>query len=96
MVEEEWIVVDKVNGQLQAELIKGLLEAQGIRVWLNQEGAAHAYAVAIGTLGLVEISVPTSEVEQAKQVLKAYYRGDFEDMEFDRTESEDDPSEHKG
>jgi len=91
MAEEEWVLVDKVQGQLQAEILKGLLEAQGMRVWLNQEGAAHAYAVAIGTLGLVEILVPTSEVEQAKQVLKAYYRGDFEDMEYGRPESGDDP-----
>ena len=91
MAEEEWVLVDKVQGQLQAEILKGLLEAQGMRVWLNQEGAAHAYAVAIGTLGLVEILVPTSEVKQAEQVLQAYYRGDFEDMEYGRPESGDDP-----
>ncbi len=82
MVEEEWVLVEKVQGQLQAELLKGLLEAQGIRVWLNQQGAAHAYAVAVGTLGMVEILVPNSEEERAKQVLEDYYRGDFEDMEF--------------
>jgi len=92
MTEEEWVLVDKVQGQLQGEILKGLLEAQGIRVWLIQEGAAHAYAVAVGTLGLVEILVPTSEVEQAKQVLKAYYRGDFENTEYDSPEFEDDPS----
>ena len=83
MAEQEWTLVDKVHGQLQAEILKGLLEAQGVRVWLNQEGAAHAYAVAIGTLGMVEILVPSSEVEKARQVLQAYYRGDFENMEFE-------------
>jgi hypothetical protein len=82
MPEEEWILVDKAQGQLQAEIIKGLLEAQGIMVWLNQEGAAHAYAVEIGTLGTVEILVPTSMVEKAQQILDEYKRGDFEDMEF--------------
>jgi hypothetical protein len=82
MAEEEWVLVDKVQGQIQAEILRGLLEAQGIRVWLNQEGAAHAYAVAVGTLGLVEILVPTSEAGQAKQILDAYYRGDYEDMEL--------------
>jgi len=91
MTEEEWVLVDKVQGQIQAELLRGLLEAQGIRVWLNQEGAAHAYAVVVGTLGLVEILVPTSEVTQAKQVLDAYYRGDFEDMHLDGTDNESDP-----
>lgn len=82
MAEEEWVLVDKVQGQLQAELLRGLLEAQGIRVFLNQQGAAHAYAVTVGTLGTVEILVPTNDAEQAKQVLEAYYRGDFKDVEF--------------
>ena len=35
MAEEEWVVVDRVQGQLQAEILKGMLEAQGIMVWLN-------------------------------------------------------------
>jgi hypothetical protein len=87
MAEEEWILVDKVQGQLQGELLKGLLEAQGITVWLNQEGAAHAYAVSVGTFGTVEILVPTSEVEQAHQVLDAYYRGDFDNIELKGPES---------
>lgn len=91
MAEEEWVVVDKVQGQLQAEILKGLLEAQGIRVWLNQEGLARAYAVTVSTLGLVEISVPTSEVERAKTVLEAYYRGDFENMEFNGPDTGGDP-----
>jgi hypothetical protein len=89
MAEEEWILVDKVQGKLQAEILKGLLEAQGIMVWLNQEGAARAYAVAVGTLGMVEILVPTSTVEYARQVLHAYYRGDFENMEFSGPESDE-------
>ncbi len=82
MAEEEWVLVEKVQGQLQAELLKGLLEAQGLRVWLNQEGLAHSYAVTVGTLGLVEVLVPSSEVSKAHDVLKAYYRGEFDDMEY--------------
>ncbi len=82
MADEEWVLVDKVQGQLQAELLKGLLEAQGIRVWLNSQGASRAYAVTVGTLGLVEILVPTNDAEQAKQVLEAYYRGDYKDIEL--------------
>ena len=91
MAQEEWVLVDQVQGQLQAELLKGLLEAQGLRVWLNQEGLAHSYAVVVGTLGLVEIMVPNSEVEQAKQVLKAYYQGDFDDMGYSGPSTGDEP-----
>jgi hypothetical protein len=91
MAEDEWVLVEKVQGQLQAEILKGLLEAQGIMVWINQEGAARAYAVSVGTLGMVEILVPTSAVEQARQVLEAYYRGDFENMEFGEGGSSEEP-----
>ena len=80
MTEEEWVLVDKVQGQLHADILKGLLEAQGIMVWLNSQGAARAYAVSVGTLGAVELLVPSSAAEQARQVLDAYYRGDYEDM----------------
>ena len=92
MAAEEWVLVDRAPGQLQAEIIRGLLEAQGITVWLNQEGAAHAYAVSVGLIGSVEILVPTSMVENARQILKAYYRGDYENMDFNDSNS-DEPTE---
>jgi len=93
MADEEWVLVDKVQGQLQAELLKGLLEAQGITVWLNAQGAAHAYAVSVGTMGAVELLVPSSAVEQTRQILDAYYRGDFENTELDESESQEEPDE---
>ncbi len=92
MAEEEWVLVDRVEGPLLAELLKGLLEAQGIRVWINQQGAARAYAVTVGSLGMVEILVPDSQAGPARQVLDAYYRGEYEDMEFEGPGSEDDRS----
>ena len=82
MVDEEWVLVEKVQGQLQAEILRGLLEAQGIMVWMNSQGASHAYAVSVGSLGLVELLVPSSAAEQAHEVLDAYYRGDFKDIEL--------------
>ncbi|MGE5124155.1 MAG: putative signal transducing protein [Acidobacteriaceae bacterium] len=91
MSAEEWVLVDKVQGQLQAELIKGLLEAQGILVWVNSQGAARAYAVTVGTLGAVEILVPSSAAEQARQVLEAYYRGDFDNIEFKQPDTDQGP-----
>lgn len=78
MSEENWEVVEMVQGQLQAEILGGLLEAQGIKVWLNQEGAGVAYGINVGPLGTVEILVPASEAPQARRVLDAYYAGEFE------------------
>jgi len=99
-MEEKWEVVEMVQGQLQAEILRGLLEAQEIKVWLNQEGAGAAYGINVGPLGTVEILVPTSAVEQARQILDAYYAGEFEgadmgQIEADETEDTTDTEEEE-
>ncbi len=91
MAEDEWVLVEKVQGQFQAEILKGLLEAQGIMVWLNSQGAARAYAVSVGTLGAVELLVPSSAADHAREVLEAYYRGDFDDIELKNSDAQDEP-----
>jgi hypothetical protein len=93
MKNEEWVLVDQVQGQLQADIVRGLLEAQGIMVWMNTPGAAHAYAVTVGTLGTVELLVPSSSADLARQILEEYYRGDFENVELLGTESEEESTE---
>jgi len=75
---ETWEVIAHVYGELQAELLRGLLEAQGILVALNQEGAGRAYGLNVGPLGQVQIMVPASSVEDARHVLADYYAGNFE------------------
>jgi hypothetical protein len=80
MNQEEWVLVDTCAGQLQAELVRGLLEAQGIQVWINQAGAAHAYAVTVGSMGRVEVLVPSGDSEQAERVLDEYYSGKLDDI----------------
>jgi hypothetical protein len=73
MSEEKWEVADEVAGDLQAELLRGLLEAQGIRVWLSQEGAGRVYGLALGRLGRVQILVPSDSVEKARSIIEDYY-----------------------
>lgn len=90
MPEEEWVVVDQVAGALQAEILRGLLEAQGIQVWLNQEGAGHAYGLGIGPLGTVEILVPSNQSDEAMSILDEYYAGNLaEPGEEDQIEPTD-------
>ncbi len=93
MVDEEWVLVYTAQGQLQAEIIRGLLEAQEITVWVNSPGAAHAYAVTVGTLGMVELLVPSNSVDKARQVLESYYRGDFENMDLEGSDTQEESSE---
>jgi hypothetical protein len=77
MAEESWEIVAEVYGEIQAELLRGLLEAQGIPVTLNQEGAGRAYGLNVGPLGMVQIMVPSHHSQEARQVLEDYQSGKF-------------------
>jgi hypothetical protein len=93
MTEEKWEVVDEVQGDMQAEILRGYLEAQGIKVWLSQEGLGHSvYALTVGSMGAVQILVPNVQVQTARALLDEYYAGNLENMELDiPPEDQDDP-----
>lgn len=79
MEEYDWVIVTTISGALQAEVISGLLEAQGVPTVLLQESAGqYGYPVTFGKLGKVELYVPAILLERAKQVLSDYEAGAFE------------------
>lgn len=83
MAEDEWVVVDEVAGSLMGEILRGLLESQGISVFLAQEGAGHSvYGLTVGPLGRVQILVPPEQAPNARQVLDDYYAGAFQEPEL--------------
>jgi hypothetical protein len=92
MTEEKWEVVDEVQGDMQAEILKGMLEAQGIKVWLSQEGLGHSvYALTVGSMGAVQILVPQHQIQSARTLLDDYYAGNLENIELEiRPEDEED------
>ncbi len=70
---DELVEIDVVAGRLQAEIMRGLLEAQGFHPLLSLEAAGEATGLAVGPLGEVTILVPASEAERAKQLVEDYY-----------------------
>jgi hypothetical protein len=82
MSDQDWVVVDEIAGELEAEIMRGFLEAQGIEVVLSQEGLGHNLQLGVGPLGRVQLLVPGKQAEQAKALLEAYYRGDYKDTEL--------------
>jgi len=80
MGNNQWKFVVRVQGDLQAELLRGLLEAQEIPVFLSQEGAGKAFGFTVGPLGEVEILVPEKFLSEAKAIIKQYEDGSLEDM----------------
>ena len=83
MIEKHWEVACTVSGELHAELLRGLLEAQGVSAQLSQEGLAKVYGFTVGPMAEVDILVPADQLKEAQAVLDSYQAGDFEvdDME---------------
>jgi hypothetical protein len=82
MSENNWEVIGEVAGDLQAEMLRGLLEAQGIKVWLSQEGAGNAYGLTLSTLGSVQILVPSESADSARLLMDNYYAGFYEEEDL--------------
>jgi hypothetical protein len=84
MENEKWQVIEEIDGDLQAEILRGLLEAQGIQVLLSQEGIAHfAYSLTVGPLSTVQVLVPSSQAEAALAILEDFHQGKFEEADED-------------
>jgi len=74
-MQDTFVHLDTIEGKLQAEIIRGMLQAQGIEVMLSQESAASIYGFGVGPMAEVEILVPPDQLEAARQLLKAYDEG---------------------
>jgi hypothetical protein len=81
MTEVKWELITTVSGELQADLLRNLLEVQGIKVFLSQEGAGRAVGLTMGPMGEVQVLVPENQSEAARQIVDDYYAGKFESSE---------------
>ena len=57
------------NGQPEAEIVKGRLESEGIPAVLRYESAGIVYGITIDGLGQVEVQVPSSLAQRAREIL---------------------------
>ncbi len=73
-----WATAYIALGGLQAQIIRGLLEAAGIPAATAQEGAGAQYAFTVGPMGEVEVLVPADRLPEAEALLAAYDRGELE------------------
>lgn len=58
-----------VSGQIQAHVIKGRLESEGIPVLLRYNSGSTVFALTVDGLGEVEIFVPQEEAARAREIL---------------------------
>lgn len=87
-----WIVVTKTFGIVDAQIIAGRLDAEGIPVRVRPEEIGHHIGITIGKLGQVAIEVPAAFLEEAVAVLSF----DFSDDDFDEYFDDDEDEEYDG
>lgn len=73
--DQDIVKVGSVSGKLEAEILRGLLEASGISVWLVHEAAATIYGLGVGPLAIVDLMVLADQAEQAAEILENYRSG---------------------
>jgi hypothetical protein len=89
MNESKWEHVETVSGDIYPELIRGLLESNGIPVILSEEGAGKsAYHFSVGPLSEVEIIVPKEHLEKAHELIDAFFAGELENSSNDEGSSD--------
>ena len=76
---EDIVEVGTASGMLEAEILRGLLESAGIPVFLSHEAAATTYGFGVGPLAEVDLLVPSSKQEEARQLLADYRAGKLAD-----------------
>lgn len=78
----KFVSIYSAAGLLEADMLKGFLEAQGLKVLLSQESVGRTLGLSAGTLGKVEVMVPEEQVAEAKRLLTAIENGEFEDFDY--------------
>jgi len=67
------LVTVRTAKYMEAQIIKGRLESEGIPVLLRYESAGLIYGITIDGLGEVEVMVPQHLAEEAKEILGLVY-----------------------
>jgi hypothetical protein len=70
MSTKEELVTVCTAKQMEAQIIKGRLESEGIPALLSYESAGLIYGLTIDGLGEVRISVPKHLADKAKEILR--------------------------
>jgi len=69
MSESKSLVTIRTANYMEAHIIKGRLESEGIPVLLRYESAGLVYGITVDGLGQVKVMVPRHLAEEAKEIL---------------------------
>jgi hypothetical protein len=75
IVPGELVKVETVSGLMEAEILRGLLEAAGVMVELSHEAALSVYSLGVGRMARVEVMVRAEQEDLARNVIQEYHAG---------------------
>ncbi|MBN2397353.1 MAG: DUF2007 domain-containing protein [Deltaproteobacteria bacterium] len=78
MEDEQWKIVHVAAGMIEANIVAGRLETEGIPVRFRYEAVGVIYGLTLDGLGKVEVLVPAEHVAEALEALADRY--DEDDM----------------
>jgi hypothetical protein len=85
-----WEIVARTGGLMQAQIIVGRLNSEGIPARAWQEGAGVATGLTVGILGTGHVEVPEEFADQALEILAEDVAEDEDyDEEYDENEDFD-------
>lgn len=89
MEDNNLVQVYSVSGQLQGQMIRIFLESKGISAFVEEESAGTVFGMGVGPLAEARLLVPEEQAEQARELLAALERGEYELPD----EKDDEPGE---
>ncbi len=67
--DEKLVAVYRASGEMQAQVVRGLLESNGIPCLLKSQVAPSVHAFAVDGMGEVFVMVPESAAEEARKLV---------------------------
>lgn len=68
---DRWQLLRTMRTDLEANIIRGILETAGIPSRIEAESVIHLYGITSGAFGGVRVFVPAKDFETAEQILDA-------------------------
>jgi hypothetical protein len=65
----DWKIVCTTTNEMEAEVVAGRLQSEGLTVRTHQEPAGRALGFTVGTLGAVAVLVDSHQYWRAKEIL---------------------------
>ncbi len=77
MSNRKWKLITKAETMIEAEIIRGMLEAQEIEALISKAGYANAMGITGAPGASIDVLVPNDQFEAANQLMEDYYGGEL-------------------